>query len=121
MEASSPTGTGLQAYAEITAPRLAEVAVRLTCERLLAHPLSTGVPTDPEDRHLVEQGDRMNRIVGLAIGATLVVASQAYSCCLFSCCKGKGYAAPVAAPVVVAAPAAAAPAAPAVQYVEQKC
>ena len=56
----------------------------------------------------------MNRFVGLAVGATLLIASQAYSCCLFCCCS-KGYVA--AAPV---AAVSAAPAAPAVTYVEQK-
>src|SRR5262245_20838084 len=55
----------------------------------------------------------MNRFVGLAVGATLMLASQAYSCCLFCCCS-KGNVAP--APVAVSA----APAAPPVTYVEQK-
>ena len=69
----------------------------------------------------------MNRLVGLALGAALVAASPAYSCCLFSKCSGsaasaKGNdcataAAPCATATVAAAPAVAAPA---ITYVDQQ-
>src|SRR5262249_23631579 len=116
MENSSPTGTRLQLSQNHSAAACGGRGPAHTRAPASHTPFRRAVPGGPEDRHPVVQGERMNRFVGLAIGATLLVASQAYSCCLFCCCKGQGSAAP--APVAVApAPVAVAPAP---QFVEQQ-
>src|SRR5262245_65537974 len=71
----------------------------------------------------------MNRLVGMALGATLVAASPAYSCCLFGSygdtpIGGGSGPAPIATAAPAPGPGVASaapcpPAAPAVTYVDQ--
>jgi len=103
-------------------PRLAEVGARNNRETLPDDARASCSPVIRMFNTWRNEGERMNRLLGMAIGAALLAASPAYSCCLFKCCgKGGGgygqnsYGAAAAAPcdTPVAAPAA-------VTYVDQK-